>query len=537
MISYELMKQKRITQKTMKKNILYIMSFAVLSAFTSCTADYKDFNTNPYDATHEELERDGYNVNASLTNLAGWVIPMDVNAFQFNDCLLGGSYGGYLADSNNGFNGKNFAQLNPEEHWSQAMFNDVIPKIFENYNHIQAVTKDPITVSVARIMKVMALLRVTDTYGAIPYSKVGEDAKITAPYDSEKDIYTKMFSELDESIEALTPHKTIDFNGDADWVYQGKVEKWIKLANSIKLRMAIRISNVEPELAKKMAESAVSNTIGVITKNADNAFATCPANNPLRVVMYEYNKGDSRVSADITSYMTGYKDPRCDAYFTKSTFSNNSINGFVGLRSGIDIPSGESIKQYSNAKVESKDKLMWMNAAEVAFLRAEGALRGWNMNGTAKQLYEEGIRLSFEQHGVKGANEYLNNSENTPALYKDPVSPVFSFAGNPATITIKWKDNAEFEENLERIITQKWIANFPLGVEAWAEYRRTGYPHLMPTLKNNSGGIVSSFRGARRLAYPQRERTDNTAHYKDAVANFLGGLDNMATDLWWAKKN
>ena len=207
----------------MKKNILYIMSFAVLSAFTSCTADYKDFNTSPYDATHEELERDGYNVNASLTNLAGWVIPMDVNAFQFNDCLLGGSYGGYLADSNNGFNGKNFAQLNPEEHWSQAMFNDVIPKIFENYNHIQAVTKDPITVSVARIMKVMALLRVTDTYGAIPYSKVGEDAKITAPYDSEKDIYTKMFSELDESIEALTPHKTIDFNGDADWVYQGKV--------------------------------------------------------------------------------------------------------------------------------------------------------------------------------------------------------------------------------------------------------------------------------------------------------------------------
>ena len=114
---------------------------------------------------------------------------------------------------------------------------------------------------------------------------------------------------------------------------------------------------------------------------------------------------------------------------------------------------------------------------------------------------------------------------------------MFSFAGNPATITIKWKDNAEFEENLERIITQKWIANFPLGVEAWAEYRRTGYPHLMPILKNNSGGIVSSFRGARRLAYPQRERTDNTAHYKDAVANFLGGLDNMATDLWWAKKN
>ena len=91
--------------------------------------------------------------------------------------------------------------------------------------------------------------------------------------------------------------------------------------------------------------------------------------------------------------------------------------------------------------------------------------------------------------------------------------------------------------NLERIITQKWIANFPLGLEAWAEYRRTGYPLLMPVTKNNSGGVVSSTRGARRLPYPQRERTDNTENYNSAVRSLLGGQDNMATDLWWAKKN
>lgn len=521
----------------MKKIILNILSIGILTGVTACTSDYVHYNTNPYDATQNEMERDGYSTRSALTNLQGWVVPLDVNTNQFTECLLGGSYGGYLADSNNGFNGKNFAQLNPEEHWLQVMFNSVIPKIFENYKRIKGVTKDPVTLSVAQIVKVASLQRVTDTYGPIPYSKVGEDAKITAPYDSQKDIYTKMFAELDESIEQLTNHRTEDFNEQADWVFQGKVEKWIKFANSLKLRMAIRISNVEPQLAKQKAEEAVSHSIGVMTSNADNAFVTCQNINPFKVVMYDYNEGDSRVSADLTSYMIGLKDPRCESYFTKSTFDLPEANGFVGLRSGIQIPSGKTIKQYSNMKVQSNSKMLWMNAAEVAFLKAEGALRGWTMGATAKQLYEDGVKLSFEQHNADGVDAYLADNTSTPALYKDPVNPAFSYAGTAPTITVKWDDSAEFEVNLERIITQKWIANFPLGLEAWAEYRRTGYPLLMPVTKNNSGGVVSSTRGARRLPYPQRERTDNTENYNSAVSSLLGGQDNMATDLWWAKKN
>ena len=124
-----------------------------------------------------------------------------------------------------------------------------------------------------------------------------------------------------------------------------------------------------------------------------------------------------------------------------------------------------------------------MNAAEVAFLKAEGALRGWTMGATAKQLYEDGVKLSFEQHNADGVDAYLADNTSTPALYKDPVNPAFSYAGTAPTITVKWDDSAEFEVNLERIITQKWIANFPLGLEAWAEYRRTGYPLLMPVTK------------------------------------------------------
>ena len=90
------------------------------------------------------------------------------------------------------------------------------------------------------------------------------------------------------------------------------------------------------------------------------------------------------------------------------------------------------------------------------------------------------------------------------------------------------------DTNLERIITQKWLANFPLGQEAWTEYRRTGYPKLMPVVVNNSGGVVSTERGARRLYYPQEERINNLTNY-NAALTLLGGPDNMATDVWLAK--
>jgi hypothetical protein len=155
----------------------------------------------------------------------------------------------------------------------------------------------------------------------------------------------------------------------------------------------------------------------------------------------------------------------------------------------------------------------------------------------AEKCYEEGVQLSFEQWGATGAEAYLADDTSTQTLYKDPVNPSFSYEGTPSTITIKWDNAASFETNLERIITQKWIANFPLGLEAWAEYRRTGYPRLMKVQVNLSGGKVSTQRMARRLPYPQLERTDNTANYNDAVNNLLGGADNMGTDVWWAKKD
>lgn len=521
--------------KQIGKTLITAVSAGLLLVVASCTNGYEDYNQNPYAVSKEEMQRDAYALSSAMLNLQGWVIPVDVNTNQFTECLCGGSYSGYISDSNAGFAGKNFAQFSPENGWTRVLFNDIIPKMFIYNAEVKNVTTDAIPRAVAQIIMVAGIHRITDAYGPIPYSKVGADGKITAPYDSQEEVYNLMFDQLDSAIVTLTANRTADFSAKADRVYGGKVENWIKFANSLKLRLAMRISNVSPEKARKTAESAVNHEVGVMTDNADNAELTLATTNPFEIIMYEYNGGDSRVGADITSYMNGYKDPRRAAMFTTTTFADEGIeNGYYGLRTGIAIPDGTIAHAYSNYNVKTDTKLLWMNVAEVAFLRAEGALRGWNMGGTPKQFYEQGVRLSFDQWGVQGADSYLGDKTSTPSTYSDPAG-LNSYSGNPSTITIAWDETASKETNLERIITQKWLANFPLGQEAWSEYRRTGYPKLMPVVVNNSAGIVDSRRGARRLYYPQEEHINNLDNYNKGV-NLLGGPDNLATDVWWAKQ-
>lgn len=538
--------------KRYKSMLRFLTLAALVGSVTACTDNYEGYNKNPYEPGKEEMEQDGYMMRSALTTMQAWVVPLDVNTCQFTECLLGGSYGGYLSDSNSGFNNKNFATYVPQEGWSLVLFSDFIPKIYPAFKDLKNATEDPVPLAVGTIIKVMAMHRITDAYGPIPYSLIGEDGSLTTPYDSQEAVYNHMFTELDEAIATLTTHRTQDFNANADMVYGGVAEKWIKLANSMKLRMALRIVNVSPALAQKKAEEVTSHEVGPMTSNADNAYRSVPTTNPFRVVMYEYNDGDSQVSADITSYMNGYEDPRREKYFAVSKFTDEELagkkvtqNGYYGLRSGVYMPAGTMIKHYANMNVSANTSMQWMNAAEVAFLRAEGAMRGWNM-GTpsgetystpAEGFYKAGIRLSFEQWGAGGADAYMVNSALKPDVYEDPMG-LYNYDKTTSSITIQWKNVTGMDEqNLERIITQKWIANFPLGLEAWAEYRRTGYPKLMQVIINNSGGKVDTERMARRLAYPQSERTENSENLNEAISKYLGGPDTMGTDVWWAKKN
>ena len=184
----------------------------------SCTSEYEKYNTNPYAATDSQKEYDAYNLRAALVAMQGYVIPTDVNLFQFTDCLLGGSFGGYLSDSNSGFVGKNYATYNPEQHWIKVPFNDIIPKVYTNLLQIKNTTKDFVSLAVSDIVKVAALHRITDIYGHIPYSKIGVDGELDAPYDLQKDVYSTMFNELDNAINILTERQSLNFNPNADRV-------------------------------------------------------------------------------------------------------------------------------------------------------------------------------------------------------------------------------------------------------------------------------------------------------------------------------
>ena len=536
----------------MKYTICKVFAGLLLLGGVSCTANYLEINSNPYQPG--DLIPDDYGLGSAMNALAGCVVSPDVNTAQFTDCLLGGTQGGYFADANGSWQAT-ISNYNPTDDWSRVFLKSdkIIPVLYSNLNVVKTFSEQsgsPVPIAIANVIKVAAMHRVADTFGPIPYSQIGVDGKIATPYDSLEKAYDTFFEELNASIEVLTANQNAALVASADYIYGGDVKKWIRFANSLKLRLAIRIAYANPEKAQAMAESAVTNEIGVITSNADNAawdyFGS--SSNPIYTAV-NYNKvtthddgtpcvttGDSHAAADIICYMNGYKDPRRAAYFTPSEWKGVD---YVGLRRGIVIPNQKTVgHQYSGVKIDAADPLYWMNAAEVAFLRAEGvAVFGFDMGGTAESFYNEGIRLSFEQWKAEGADEYLSNETAVPGIYDDP-SKAYTYNTKLSEVTVKWDEGASQEVKQERIIVQKWIANYQLGNEAWADYRRTGYPHLIPAAAdgNWSNGEVDSNRGARRMRYPLDEYVSNTANVSSAVSNYLNGPDLMSTDLWWACK-
>ncbi len=195
------------------------------------------------------------------------------------------------------------------------------------------------------------------------------------------------------------------------------------------------------------------------------------------------------------------------------------------------VPFSRLGNSYISDKTPTTD-VQLMTSAEVFFLRAEAALRGWTGAGDAQSNYEMGISTSFTQHGVAGdAGAYIADNASTHLDYVDPVDASNNIAAM-SNITIAWEGGATNEANLERIITQKWIAMFPDGQEAWSEFRRTGYPKLFPPVANNSGGTIDTNIQVRRLPFPASQRSTNAQGVEQA-RSLLGGDDNGGTRLWW----
>ena len=512
----------------MKKYIKYILGAAVLPLFmSSCTGNFEDYNTNPDAPTTLPAE-------AITKKLFDVLASPEENPCQRNNTFWA-CFGGYVTTPNDWGKGDQLFQyynctIDDWVNWSHNYYYGFYSNIFK----IESLTgKQGPVYNLAQILKVFAMQIIVNTEGPMAYSKMKPGA-LTVEYDDERTAYMAMFADLDAAILGLDGIGKLPSMVGIDPVYDGDMDKWVKFGNALKLRMAIRISSVEPEFAHTKALEAVKNTM-----DSDNDTAwdhLLSYNNGFHTIQ---GWGEVRPNATITSYMSGYEDPRCPVYFTKA-IKGGSEFGYVGVRSGIlGISAGTS--EYVNGaqvraskmNVTNKTPMLIFSAAEVAFLKAEAALLGWSDVAPmgAEAYYKEGIRLSFAERGVSGAEEY-SESMNKPADFEDLLDAKYNY-NIKSKPTVKWANDGK---ELERVIIQKWIANYPLGGEAWNDYRRTGFPDIFPAAHNASTQGVTSARGQRRIRFSYEEYRTNRQNVMKAV-KMLDGGDKDNVDLWWAKKN
>lgn len=523
------------------KNCLAVIGLSALLpiTFSSCTANFLEYNTNPDEATDDMLDGDNFRVGAFFPQMQMAVMPVNDHAYQVSQNLTGDVYAGYMCgigEWNGGHNGTTCDFVIDD--WTDLPYEKILVSVIGADLSVKKSEGNDINnpvVAFSTILKVAAIHRLADLYGPLPYSKIAEGGSLEIEYDSEETLYNSFLSELTAAINTLT-----DFTkknpgatplADYDLVYDGDYVKWVKFANSLKLRIAMRCSYVDPELARTNAEEAVNHEYGVISGNDGNATLKSGhglvVKNPLQTLWDTYS--DCRMGSVIQSYMVGYNDPRLASYFVQSTINGQS--GYWGGRTGVAITSKTKWKDFSTPKSYFTDPMVWMSAAECAFLKAEGALRGWNMGTTAAEAYETGVRLSFEEKGASNADGYLADDLSTPVDYQNLVFPAHN-ANKLSDITIKWNEDDSEERKLERIITQKWIALYPNGAEAWSEYRRTGYPKQFPMIDNFSKDVDSKI-GPRRIPFPPSEYLLNKENVTKAISLLSTPYDGGGTCLWW----
>lgn len=524
------------------KTVCFVFAASCLAA-TGCTGDFEYFNSNPDSAQTMDLTMLITTMEMDAVVPCGGSDTDPVNNYQTGFNLIGDCYAGYMTGTNNWNAGMNTTVyvLSATE-WNNVpftmAFTNVMPAWLQlKYAHDNELVSGDIF-AVANILKVMSLHRVTDIYGPVPALHFGEEKN---PYASVEACYTHYFETLNQAISILEDF--VAGSPDArplekvDAVYGGDYSKWLKLANSVKLRLAMRMVYVQPGLAQQYAMEAVAS--GVMESADDSALlknhANIIVNNPLAMIWDGYK--DTRMSATMDSYLNGYNDPRLPKYFQTA-----KAGGYHGVANGIKNPSQNEYLTMSAPNVNENSQtspIRWMMASEVAFLRAEGAMRGWEseMKGSAETFYNKGIELSFVENGLSAsaAADYANNETAKPIDFKDvsDASTKYDIAAR-GNITIKWEGGADTEEQLERIITQKWIAMFPNGQEAWSEFRRTGYPRIFP-VRHNASSDINTETQVRRMVFPNAEYSQNAKAVAKAIT-LLGGPDSGATKLWWDNK-
>lgn len=409
-----------------------------------------------------------------------------------------------------------------------------------------------------------------DMYGAIPY--VDHKAnKETNPFTFNKgaDVYVSIIKNLDDINECLK-----NYDNRPDWykemlqmylwfydsyTHDQTFEAWRRIANSLKLRMAMHVAKVMPEDAKRWAEEAVQ--AGVIEDKYQQAGLNrhnpnpCFDGHPLKQIMSGWN--DVRVNASMISILSSLDHPYMKYFIMPTTYdlvntASGAVypagEGIVGVRAGLRMEGSQ--QYFSNMRIAysqfGSENFSFMpiylfKQAEIDFLRAEGALRGWDMGGSAEFFYERGIRNAdcgevFDKEWPdydELVDDYLEVKAALPYSYVDPMDN----ANNIESVTkigVKWNEGDDRETKLEKIMTQKWIAIFPNSYEAWTDMRRTGYPKIFPVLNPQMGdGSLAFGDFMRRMPLPNGDTQQGLDDIQTSGLDAIGGPDLQATPVFW----
>ncbi|MDQ6471387.1 SusD/RagB family nutrient-binding outer membrane lipoprotein [Flavobacterium sp. LHD-80] len=494
-------------------------------SMTSCTKDFEEINTNP-----NVVEKPNPNYIFSKAQLDG----LNNNYFATNILECGGMLQHYATYKEASGAGDKY--LSNEVYYS-AYFNQAYPTgINETEIVIDALKNSPNDsnkLNIARIWKAYLYHRLTDLYGDIPYSqaaKANSSAIFLPKYDSQESIYKDLLKELDEAATALDASKT-SF-GKADFLYDGDVTKWKKFSYSLMLRLGMRLTKVDPTLAKTWVTKAIAG--GVIVNGTDNAvirYTDGPNDINRNPVGFDSRRQDftagsygqknvegGKLAKTFIDLLKSTADPRISVYsgVWQGTTQNTSLAVQKGFPNGTKTaPTPVEQGTYSEPNQSTVFKydapLMVISNAETNLLLAEAAARGWYTNETDKDLYEKGVKASFLNMGIYGPAYAITDA--TVYLTANP----FNTAGS-------------FEAKMNQIHTQIYVALFVDEQEVYSNWRRTGYPVLVPV---NFPGNVTNGTIPRRFKYPTSEYSVNSTNLAEAVKR--QGEDSFTTRIWWDK--
>ena len=372
-------------------------------------------------------------------------------------------------------------------------------------------TNTPNWAAAGRIMKSYVFSDMTDAMGDIPYTDALKGSALLTPkYDTQQSIYTALLADLTTASQEIDPAGIGFATGDI--MFGGDMTKWQKFANSLRLRLAVHLSNVDPTTGAAQAQAAMA--AGVFASNADNAqllyLAGAPNQNPVYTNVHLDQRDDYGMSKTLVDSLTHWSDPRLPVYaqLNKDTIVANRT--YEGLPNGLNDGEGPNLFYISRIGAYWRETpnapLSLLTYSEVLFLEAEAAQRGW-ISGDPATLYNAAITASMAQFGI------------TDTAVVNPYMRDARVQYNAST-------------GLTQIAYQKWASLFLQGMEAWTEVRRTGVPALVPGPR----AVLTSI--PERLPYADNEQVLNNANVQAAVAaqGFASSTD-LTKPLWFTGRH